>query len=73
MAMDKDRPGGSTSGMTDNEAKEFHSLFMSSMIGFTAVAVVAHILVWMWRPWLPGPRGYVSLESATQALSTILT
>jgi light-harvesting complex 1 beta chain len=27
---------------------------MSSFIGFTVVAIVAHILVWMWQPWLGG-------------------
>jgi light-harvesting complex 1 beta chain len=43
---------GSLSGLTENEAREFHSIFMTSFIGFTAVAVVAHVLVWMWRPWL---------------------
>jgi light-harvesting complex 1 beta chain len=47
-----DTRSGSLSGLTENEAKEFHSIFMSSFIGFTAVAVVAHVLVWMWRPWL---------------------
>jgi light-harvesting complex 1 beta chain len=41
----------SLSGLTANEAKEFHSLFMMGFIGFTAVAIVAHILVWNWRPW----------------------
>jgi len=57
-------------GLTENEAKEFHSLFMTSFILFTAVAIVAHILAWMWRPWLPGPKGYASLgETLTQALS----
>lgn len=55
------------SGLSDMEAREFHSLFMMSFIIFTAIAVVAHILVWMWRPWLPGPNGYRSaLEAATQ-------
>ena len=49
---------GSISGLTEAEAKEFHGIFMSSFIGFVAVAVVAHILVWMWRPWLPGVKGY---------------
>ena len=38
--------------LTPDEAKEFHKLFMSSFLGFTAVAVVAHALVWAWRPWL---------------------
>ena len=43
---------GSLSGLTDNEAREFHGIFMSSFFGFTVVAVVAHVQVWMWRPWL---------------------
>lgn len=40
------------SGLTDDQAREFHSVFMRSFGIFTAIAVVAHILVWMWRPWL---------------------
>ncbi len=43
---------GSLSGLTDQEAKEFHGIFVTSFIGFTAIAVVAHFLVWNWRPWL---------------------
>lgn len=42
----------SVSGLTDNEAKEFHGAFVTGFIVFTAVAVVAHILAWMWMPWL---------------------
>ncbi|UVO54128.1 light-harvesting antenna LH1, beta subunit [Sphingomonas sp. SUN039] len=38
--------------LTADEAKEFHKIFVSSFMGFTAVAVVAHVLVWMWKPWL---------------------
>lgn len=49
---------GSLSGLTESEAKEFHGIFVSSFIAFVAVAVVAHILVWLWRPWLPGVKGY---------------
>jgi len=48
--MDEHR--GSLSGLSDSEAKEFHKIFMSSFIAFTVIAIVAHILVWMWRPWL---------------------
>ena len=51
---------GSTSGLTDSEAREFHSIFLTSFIVFTVVAIVAHILVWLWRPWLPGPNGYTT-------------
>ena len=43
---------GSLSGLTEQEAKEFHGIFMTSFLGYTAVAVEAHILVCMWRPWL---------------------
>ena len=50
-----ERPS-SLSGLTEPEAKEFHAIFLTSFIIFTAIAVVAHILVWMWRPWLPGRR-----------------
>jgi light-harvesting complex 1 beta chain len=43
---------GSISGLTDDEAQEFHKFYIQGFVGFTAVAVVAHILVWAWRPWL---------------------
>ncbi len=40
------------SGLTETEAKEFHSIFLTSFIGFVVVAIIAHFLVWQWRPWL---------------------
>ncbi len=52
---------GSLSGLTEAEAKEFHRFFMGSFILFTLIAIVAHVLVWNWRPWLPGPNGYAEL------------
>jgi len=42
---------GSLTGLTADEAKEFHSFFMSSFIGWIAVCFFSHVLVWMWRPW----------------------
>jgi light-harvesting complex 1 beta chain len=42
----------SMSGLSENEAKEFHKIFVTSFIGFTVIAVAAHVLVWVWRPWL---------------------
>jgi light-harvesting complex 1 beta chain len=68
-----DRPSGSLSGLTDEEAKEFHGIFMSSFIGFTLVAAAAHVLVWLWRPWLPGPRGYSSLSDGVLTKVTALS
>jgi light-harvesting complex 1 beta chain len=46
-----DDPNSSLSGLTEQEAQEFHGIFMKSFLYFTAVAVVAHILVYAWRPW----------------------
>ncbi|RST84694.1 light-harvesting protein [Aquibium carbonis] len=63
---------GSLSGLSEAEAREFHSVFMSSFIGFVIVAVIAHILAWMWRPWLPGPQGYASLEDGIQPITSAL-
>ena len=37
--------------MSDAEAKSFHGLFIMSFLAFTVIAIVAHILVWNWRPW----------------------
>jgi light-harvesting complex 1 beta chain len=42
----------SLTGLTEREAKEFHKIFVTSFIIFTAIAIVAHFLVWQWRPWL---------------------
>ncbi len=63
----------SLSGLTDAEAKEFHSLFISSFIGFTVIAIIAHILVWMWRPWIPGPKGYSLIDGASSAVHHVMS
>ena len=63
---------GSYSGLTEAEAKEFHKIFVTSFVIFTAIAIVAHILAWMWRPWLPGANGYSLIESV-QTLQSMLS
>ena len=64
----------SISGMTEPEAREFHSIFVTSFIIFTVIAIVAHFLVWMWRPWLPGPNGYkTALDGAHHLAGLALT
>jgi light-harvesting complex 1 beta chain len=64
---------GSLSGLTEGEAKEFHGVFMTSFIIFTVIAIIAHILAWQWRPWLPGAKGYSSLvDSVNVAVSNVL-
>lgn len=49
---------GSMSGLTEAEAKEFHGIFVTSFIIFKVIAIIAHFLVWQWRPWFPGVDGY---------------
>lgn len=70
----RDRRDASLSGLTEPEAREFHSIFVTSFVVFTVIAIVAHILVWLWRPWLPGVRGYTSnlIDGVTTA-ATMLT
>ena len=64
----------SSSGLTDSEAREFHSIFVTSFIVFVVVAIVAHVLVWLWRPWLPGPEGYrTSLLDGLAVVQSLLT
>ena len=47
-----DRTDLSFTGLTDDQAQELHSVYMSGLTLFTIVAVVAHIAVYIWRPWL---------------------
>ena len=61
--------GKSLSGLSDREAQEFHRLFVMSFIIFTIIAIVAHILVWQWRPWLPGPEGYAALTDGLNSVA----
>ena len=52
------RPPSSMSGLSEDEALGFHKVFITSFIVFTLIAIVAHWLVWQWRPWIPGVAGY---------------
>lgn len=63
---------GTLSGMTEREAQEFNGLFVTSFIVFTVVAIVAHFLVWVWRPWLQTPEvSSASLETAKSILTML--
>lgn len=62
---ERDAVTGTLSGLTEAEAKEFHSIFVTSFIIFTLIAVAAHVLVWLWRPWIPGPNGYAEIQDLT--------
>lgn len=68
-----DNRSGSLSGLTEQEAKEFHGIFMTSFIIFTVIAIIAHFLVWQWRPWFPGPGGYSSLMDGVNYAQAVLS
>ncbi|MEL6546252.1 MAG: light-harvesting antenna LH1, beta subunit [Myxococcota bacterium] len=57
-------PQRALSGLTDEEAKEFHSGFIMAFITFVVIAIIAHLLTWMWRPWFAGPDGYSMIQDA---------
>jgi light-harvesting complex 1 beta chain len=42
----------SESGLTEGEAKEVHGYMTQFFMIFMAFAIVAHFLVWFWRPWI---------------------
>lgn len=67
----RDERTGTFSGLTENEAKEFHGIFMTSFILFTLIALGAHILVWMWRPWFQSAALSDGVQAA-QALTSSL-
>jgi light-harvesting complex 1 beta chain len=41
----------SLSGLTDEQAQEFHNQFKTSFSAFVAICAVAHFLVFVWKPW----------------------
>jgi light-harvesting complex 1 beta chain len=74
MPSDLPKRDVSLSGLTEPEAREFHGIFMTSFIVFVVVAIVAHLLAWQWRPWLPGANGYAtSLNDLHDTVSSLLT
>ena len=41
----------SFTGLTDEQAQELHSVYMSGLYLFAVVAIVAHIATYIWAPW----------------------
>ena len=48
----------SLSGLAIGEAQEFNKIFVTSFVIFVGICIIAHILAWLWRPWVPGPHGF---------------
>ena len=71
--IEKDDGIGVRTYLTAEEAKDFHKLFMLSFIIFTVIAILAHILVWQWRPWLPPVGGYKDAATTTASVTGPVT
>jgi light-harvesting complex 1 beta chain len=67
MAGDKN-----PTGLSDEEAQEFHSYFIQGFIVFTVIAIIAHVLAWSWRPWFPGVKGYAMLQQGIETATSIM-
>ena len=68
-----DRARISLSGLTRPEAQEFNKFFLISFVVFTLIAILAHVLVWEWRPWLQGGAPVkVSMLGAVKPLLSML-
>jgi light-harvesting complex 1 beta chain len=39
------------SGLSESEAAAFGAVFFRAFLGFVVIALIAHFLVWQWRPW----------------------
>ena len=46
-----DRNDLSFTGLTDDQAQELHAVYMSGLWLFSLIAVIAHLAVFIWRPW----------------------
>jgi light-harvesting complex 1 beta chain len=39
------------SSLSESEAREFHSAYVRGLIGYVGIAIVAHYLLYVWKPW----------------------
>lgn len=49
------------------DSKTFVGIFLASFVLFLAVALMAQILTWQWRSWLPGAEGEKTMIGGVKA------
>ena len=52
---------GSVAGLIENDSTTYRGIFVASFAVFLAIAVLASLLTWKWRSWMPGAEGEKSL------------
>jgi len=63
----------SSSGLTPDEAREFHDYYTKGLISFVIVAVIAHLLTWIWRPWFMGSTASADfMQNSATTLQTLI-
>jgi light-harvesting complex 1 beta chain len=50
-----------------HEGKTFWPIFACGFVLFLSIALVAQILGWQWRSWLPGAEGVKSVTGGVKA------
>jgi light-harvesting complex 1 beta chain len=51
----------------ETQSLSFYTIFAVSFVVFLAIALVAQLLGWHWRSWLPGAEGVKSLTGGVKA------
>jgi light-harvesting complex 1 beta chain len=49
------------------DSRAYYGIFLVSFLIFLVVALVAQLLTWKWRLWLPGAEGQKSLLSGVKS------
>ena len=73
MKVMNEKQGLYLGNVSDAEAKEFHNGFMMGFLIWLAVAVVAHYLVWLWRPWLSMKTAGLDIDQTVSSITSLLT
>jgi light-harvesting complex 1 beta chain len=58
---------GSVHSMARQDSKTYQSIFACGFLIFLAIALVAQMLGWHWRSWLPGAEGMKSMTGGVKA------
>jgi light-harvesting complex 1 beta chain len=68
-----DKDTESLTGLTEEQAQEFNAWMIRGTAVYIAFALVAHTLMWLWKPWfnMSDPGNFGLIESG-QALLQML-
>jgi light-harvesting complex 1 beta chain len=53
--------------MAETNSLSFFTIFTVGFVAFATIAIVAQLLGWHWRSWLPGAEGVKSMTGGVKA------